>query len=83
MKWTQNNRHTDENRNVFVWDLKEGRKTIAQIWRYPEKFKPGGKILCFCDAFCFRKEKPENQILEDFKEEMKNYFEDYYKDRIV
>lgn len=83
MKWTQNNRHTNENRNVFVWDLKEGRKTIAQIWSYPEKFKPGGKFLCFCNAFCFRKQKPEQQTLEDFKEEMKNYFEDYYKTFII
>lgn len=83
MKWVQNNRETDENRNVFCWDLKEGRKRIAQIWSYPEKFKTGGKILCFCNAFCFRKEKPEHQTIEEFKEEMKNYFEDYHKTWII
>lgn len=83
MKWTQNNRHTDEEKNVFVWDLKEGRKKIAQIWYYPENFKTGGKMLCNCSAFCFRKEKPEEQTIEDFKEEMKSYFEDYYKDWII
>ena len=83
MKWIQNNRNTDENKNVFCWDLKDGRKRIAQIWSYPEKFKDGGKIMCVCEAFCFRKEKPEQQTIEEFKEEMKNYFEDYNRTLIV
>lgn len=81
MKWTQNNRQTDENRNVFVWDLKEGRKTIAQIWLYPYNFRPEAKMVCICKSLCFRKEKPTYQDIEDFKEDMKIYFEDYYKDR--
>lgn len=83
MKWTQNNRYTEAEKNVFVWDLKEGRKKIAQIWSYPKNFKSGGKICVLCKAFCFRKEKPEEQTIEDFKEEMKNYFEDYCKNWII
>lgn len=77
LKWVVNNRHTDINRNRSVWDLKQGRKKIGELWERPELWEPGNKLLVCFHARCFYRVKPESQSTEDFKDVIKQYFEEY------
>lgn len=77
IKWIVNNRHTDIKKCVCVWDLKQGRKKIGELWERPELWKPGNKILVSFYANCFFRVKTESQSTEEFKDEIKRYFELY------
>lgn len=69
LKYTLNKRSTDEKNGWFRWDLKNVRKIVASVWLTPYHLK--------AEAFCFMKQAKAGQNLEDFKEEIKEYFENY------
>ena len=71
LKYTLNKRSTNEKSGWFRWDLKNGRKIVASVWLTPYDLR--------AEAFCFMKQAQEGQNLEDFKEEIKEYFENYLK----
>ena len=71
LKYTLNKRFTDEKTGWYRWDLKNGRKIVASVWLTPKYIR--------ADSFCFMKQAQEGQNLEDFKEEIKEYFENYLK----
>ncbi len=77
LKWVVNNRHTDIKKCVCVWDLKQGRKKIGEMWERPELWEPGNKLLVSFHAKCFYRVKEESQSIEDFKDQIKRYFEGY------
>ena len=69
LKYTLNNRYTDKKNGWFRWDLKNGRQIVASVWLTPKHIK--------AEAFCFMKQAKYGQNIEDFKEEIKEYFENY------
>lgn len=71
LKYTLNKRFTDEKIGWYRWDLKNGSKIVASVWLTTKHIK--------AEAFCFMKQAQEGQNLEDFKEEIKEYFENYLK----
>ena len=77
LKWVLNNRQTEKKNCIRVFDLKEGRKKIGELWIRPEGWKPNNNIIVSFSALGFRRIKPESQSIEDLKEEIKRYFEQY------
>lgn len=77
LKWVLNNRQTEEKNCIRVFDLKEERKKIGELWIRPEGWKPGNNLIVSFSALCFRRIKPESQSIEEFKAEIKRYFEQY------
>lgn len=71
LKYTLNKRFTDEKTGWYRWDLKNGRKIIASVWLTPHHIR--------AEAFCFIKQAKDGQSIEDFKEEIKEYFKNYLK----
>ena len=69
LKYTLNKRFTDEKTGWYRWDLKNGRKIVVSVFLTPKHIK--------AEAFCFMKQAKDGQNLEDFKEEIKEYFENY------
>lgn len=77
IKWVLNNRQSEIKNCIRVFDLKEGKRKIGEMWVRPEGWKPGNNIIVSFSALGFRRIKPESQSIEDFKEEIKRYFEHY------
>ena len=71
LKYTLNKRFTDEKTGWYRWDLRNGRKIVVSVWLTPKYIR--------AESFFFMKQAQEGKNLEDFKEEIKEYFENYLK----
>lgn len=71
LKYTFNKRYTEKT-GWYRWDLKNGRKIVVSVWLTPYHLR--------AEAFCFMKQAKGGQNLEEFKEEIKEYFENYLKE---